>query len=103
MRSLSNTGEDSVRDGRIRRHRIFPSFARSATTAPGLPLPRLSSVTNTRPLPYAGEDAASVPSFAPPDGLPVRLSIACSAPLFLSRNSLPSAMIGENSSRIDPV
>ncbi len=51
MRSLSKTGEDSLRDGRIRFHRILPSVARSAYTAPGLPLPRERIVTNTRPLP----------------------------------------------------
>ena len=51
MRSLSKSGEDSLRDGRIRRHSSLPSEARSAVTAPALPLPRDSSVTNTRPLP----------------------------------------------------
>jgi hypothetical protein len=53
-------------------------------------------------LPYAGVDAASTPIFFFQTALPVRLSTACSAPLLRSRKSLPSAIAGENSIRIEP-
>ena len=43
-----------------------------------------------------------MPSLRFHSALPVRLSIACRAALFLSRKSLPSAIAGENSSRTEP-
>jgi hypothetical protein len=77
-------------------------LASSAKTAPGLFLPRESTVAKIRPFPYAGVEAASTPIFFFQTALPVRLSIACSAPLLRSEKSLPSAIAGENSSRIEP-
>ena len=102
MRSPSNTGDDSDREGSSRFQRIFPVLASSAKTAPALPFPRESTVAKIRPLPYAGVEAARTPIFFFHTALPVRLSTACSAPLLRSRNSLPSAMAGENSIRIEP-
>src|SRR4051812_29481586 len=102
MRSLSKTGEDSEREARGRDHRIFPSLGRSAATRPLLCLPRISRVTKIRPLPYAGDAAAKVPSERDHTRRPVRLSIACKTPLFFKRKSLPSAIAGGNSVSTDP-
>ena len=103
MRSLSNTGEDSA----ARRQQPLPEdlaglgVQRVDRARLALARARASSRTSARCRRRARRRPARR-ACASTRALPVRLSIACSAPLFLSRKSLPSAIAGENSSRIEP-
>src|SRR5690349_20083099 len=100
MRPRSNTGEDSVRDGRSLDQITLPFLGFSAATRPARSdAVRWSTVKYSRPPPNAGEEAARPPSWRCQTVLPVPLSNA-RALARLSRlyRRLPT-ITGGNSSR----
>ena len=69
MRSPSNTGEDSDREGSSRFQRILPVLASSAKTAPGLALPAREQRHEDPPVAVRGRGRGQDAELALPHGL----------------------------------
>ena len=87
-------------------HTILPVCWDNATNLPwaGVLAPGTvdRSGRNTRPLPIAGDAAASVPTFRCQRTWPLSLSIASATPESLSTNSVLPRITGGNSSSAEP-